>query len=88
MAEPRFLDCITLPSRGEGRLGASKRSAAVSTLNYFMKAESEFKTGWWMESKRLVIAKIALVAFLVAGVRFAAVAQSFDNIDFESATLV
>ena len=51
-----------------------------------MKAKSEFKNGRQMQFKRPIVARIALVALLVAGVGFTAVAQSFYNLDIESAT--
>ena len=65
---------------------ASKRYHSNESKEFSMKAKSEFKNGRQMQFKRPIVARIALVALLVAGVGFTAVAQSFYNLDIESAT--
>lgn len=67
---------------------ASKRHHSNESKEFSMKTKSEIKNGWWMQFKRPIVARIALVAFLAASVRFTVVAQSFYNLDFESATFV
>jgi hypothetical protein len=52
-----------------------------------MKTKAESKNESRMQFKRLLIVRNALVAFLAASVGFTAIAQSFYNLDFESASV-
>ena len=59
-----------------------------SAFNRFTSLKSEIKRRWWMQFNRVVIAKLASVALLVAGVGSTVDAQSFYDLGFESPSFV